>query len=232
MKSGRKIPLLRNYFGSGLTYVGIDINPSTKMFDSADWVNIEIGNLGDPAFWKEMQAKYPKVNLFLEDGGHTMKQQRVATEEMLPHVQSNGVYMCEDLSTSWSPKFGGHKFQDSRDSEFMKDTMVGLVHRSMDWLNAAWIPGQVMTDSKNDTKLNDFWPDELWWKEFSSSVKHIHYYNQVVVYEKGLVEKMFATKTIGYSIPYGDSGEHSKVEWLSVLERVKEKLHKNKTSHE
>ena len=154
-----------------------------------------------------------------------MKQQRVAMEEMLPHVQSNDVYMCEDLSMSWSPKFGGHKFQDSRDSEFMKDTMVGLVHRSMDWLNAAWIPGQVMTDSKNDTKLNDFWPDELWWKEFSSSVKHIHYYNQVVVYEKGLVEKMFATKTIGHRIPMVDSGEYSKVEWLSVFERIKENLH-------
>ena len=102
------------------------------MFDSADWVNIEIGNLGDPAFWKEMQAKYPKVNLFLEDGGHTMKQQRVAMEEMLPYVQSNGIYMCEDLSTSWSTNFGGHKFQDSRDCKFMKDTMVGLVHQSMD----------------------------------------------------------------------------------------------------
>ena len=36
MKSGGKIPLLQNYFRSGLKYVGIDINPSTKMFDSAD----------------------------------------------------------------------------------------------------------------------------------------------------------------------------------------------------
>ena len=76
MKSGREIPLLRNYFGSGLTYVGIDINPSTKMFDSADWVNIDIGNLGDPAFWKEMRYKYPKVDLFLDNGGNTMKLHR------------------------------------------------------------------------------------------------------------------------------------------------------------
>jgi len=229
VQSGGKIPLLRNYFGSGFTYIGIDINPSTKMFDGADYVNIEIGNSEDPAFWKEMRAKYPKVDLFLDDGGHTMKQQRVAMEEMLPHVQYDGVYMCEDLSTSWSPNFGGHSFQDSRNEDFRRDTMVGLVHRSMDWLNAAWIPGKPMIDSKNNTKLNDFWLGEPWWKEFSSSVKHIHYYNQIVVYEKGLVEKMFATKTIGYSIPYGDSGEHSKVDWSSVIERVQAKLRINKS---
>ena len=98
--------------------------------------------------------------------------------------------------------------------------MVGLVHQSMDWLNAAWIPSKVMDDSKNDTKLSDFWLDGIWWKEFSSSVKHIHYYNQVVFYEKELVEKMFDKKTIGYRITYGDSGEHSKVKWSSVMECI------------
>lgn len=231
VQSGGKIPLLRTYFGSGFTYVGIDINPSVKMFDDADWVNIEIGNSQDPEFWKEVRAKYPKVDLFLDDGGHTMKQQRTAMEEMLPHIQSDGVYMCEDLSTSWSPRFGGHSFQDSRNSDFMRDTMVGLVHRSMDWLNAAWIPGFVMTDKKHDPKLNDFWPDELWWKEFASSVKHIHYYNQVVVYEKGLVEQMFATKTVGHHIPNTDSGEHPKVKWLGIVERIQEKLRKHAIRH-
>ena len=179
-----------------------------------------------------MRAKYPKVGLFLDDGGNTMKQKHVDMEEMLPRVQSNGVYMCEDLSTSWSPNFGGHKFQDSRDSEFMNDTMVRLVHRSIDWLNAACIPGKLMTHGKYDSKLNDFCPDELWWKEFPSSVKHIHYYNQVVVYEKGLVDKMFDMYTIGCSIPYGDYGEHSKVEWFSVMECIQAKLLKNEASHE
>eukprot|EP00588_Corethron_pennatum_P002561 CAMPEP_0194299762 /NCGR_PEP_ID=MMETSP0169-20130528/60885_1 /TAXON_ID=218684 /ORGANISM="Corethron pennatum, Strain L29A3" /LENGTH=384 /DNA_ID=CAMNT_0039049873 /DNA_START=450 /DNA_END=1604 /DNA_ORIENTATION=- len=221
VQSGGKIPLLRNYFGSGFTYVGIDINPSTKMFDGEDWINIEIGNSEDPAFWKEMRAKYPKVDLFLDDGGHTMNQQRVAIEEMLPHVQSDGVYMCEDLNTSWSTKFGGYEFQDSRTKVFMRDTMVGLVHRSLDWLNAAWIPGNPAKDSINDPKLENFWPEDRWWKEFASSVKHIHYYNQVVVYEKGLVGKFFPTKTVGRSIPYKASGKHTKVDWSNVMRRLK-----------
>lgn len=227
VQSGGKIPLLRNYFGSGLTYVGIDINPSTKMFHGDDWVNIEIGDAENVTFWKEMRLKHPKVDLFLDDGGHTMKQQRITMKEMLPHVQPDGVYMCEDLSTSWSQQYGGHPFQDSRNVTFMRDTMVGLVHQSMDWLNAAWISGKISYDDKDHPRLNDFWPDEPWWKEFSSSVKHVHYYNQVVVYEKGHVEKMFATKTVGNQIPDWDSGEHSKVDWSSVLERVQAKLSNN-----
>ena len=74
--------------------------------------------------------------------------------------------------------------------------------------------------------MTNFWPEDRWWKEFASSVKHIHYYNQVVVYEKGHVGKLFATKTVGTSIPYGASGEHKKVDWLSVMGHLKAELTK------
>ena len=36
-----------------------------------------------------------------------MRQQRTAMKEMFPHVQSDGVYMCEDLSTSWATSLQG-----------------------------------------------------------------------------------------------------------------------------
>eukprot|EP00957_Ditylum_brightwellii_P148862 11332801-Ditylum_brightwellii.AAC.1 len=101
VQSGGKIPLLRQYFGDGLTYIGVDINPSCKMFESADWIHIEIGDSGDPEYLRQLQEKYPHVDIFLDDGGHVMDQQRTALRYMLPHVQPDGVYMCEDLSTSW-----------------------------------------------------------------------------------------------------------------------------------
>ena len=108
-----------------------------ELIDGADWANVEIGNSDDPAFWKEMRAKYQKVDLFLDNGGRTtMKQQRVAVEEMLYHVHSNGVYMCEDLSTSQSEGFGGHAWKNSRDSVLMRVTMVGLVHRLLERVKA------------------------------------------------------------------------------------------------
>lgn len=221
VQSGGKIPMLRDYFGPGLTYVGVDINNSTKKFESADWIHIEIGSSEDPQFLAMLKQKYPKVDLFLDDGGHTMRQQRTAMKEMLPHVQPDGVYMCEDLSTSWSPTFGGQSNKDSRDSSFQEETMVGLIHRSMDWLQAGWVTGKVMSEDTGSLRTNDFFgPNEDWWLEFHQSVKHIHYYNQLVVYEKGYREPAFDVKSVGNAIPYTDSGVHAKVEWGPVLDRV------------
>ena len=61
--------------------------------------------------------------------------------------------------------------------------MFGLVHQSLDCLNAGWIPGGVMKYDTEDEKLkSSFWRKYPWWKEFSSTVKHIHCYNQLIVY--------------------------------------------------
>jgi len=222
VQSGGKIPMLRDYFGPGLTYVGVDINKSTKKFESADWIHIEIGSSEDLAFLATLKEKYPKVDLFLDDGGHTMKQQRTAMKEMFPHVQSNGVYMCEDLSTSWAEEYQGYSNMDSRDSKFLQETMVGLVHRTMDWFQGGWIPGRVMDEGnmENETMKNFFGPSESWFFEFYKTVKHIHYYNQLVVYEKGYREPAFAVKTVGNEIPGLYSGEYAKVEWGPILDRV------------
>eukprot|EP00984_Skeletonema_dohrnii_P013715 scaffold5701_cov155-Skeletonema_dohrnii-CCMP3373.AAC.9 len=64
--------------------------------------------------------------------------------------------------------------------------MVGLVHRSMDWFQAGWIPGKVMQEDAGNKEMKNFWPNETWWLELHKTVKHIHYYNQLVVYEKRL----------------------------------------------
>eukprot|EP00956_Cyclotella_meneghiniana_P024854 scaffold50660_cov69-Cyclotella_meneghiniana.AAC.3 len=218
VQSGGKIPMLRDYFGPGFTYIGVDINPSTKKFESADWIHIEIGSSEDIDFLTMLKKKYPKVDLFLDDGGHTMNQQRTAMKEMLPHVQPDGVYMIEDLCTSWASAWQGYSMKDSRDSKFLEETTVGLVHRSMDWLQAGWIRGLVMKEDTNVMK--NFWPNENWWLEFHKTVKHIHYYNMLVVYEKGYKEPAFTLKTIGTELPWEDSGEHEKVDWGPILERV------------
>ncbi|KAL7572333.1 hypothetical protein ACA910_021549 [Epithemia clementina (nom. ined.)] len=219
VQSGGKIAMLREYFGPGLTYVGIDINPSCKMFESDEWVHIEIGDSGDRGFLESIKKKYPKVDIFLDDGGHAMDQQRLSMEVMLPHVAFDGVYACEDLNTSWNSlsKYGGKRMADYRDEYFRENTMLGLIHRSIDWLHYGWVSGR--TRKMDGPEMFDgFWP-ETWWKDFALSVKHIHIYNQIVFYEKGQVE-IFPTKTIGYQLPIIESGEHDKVNWDEISSQI------------
>ena len=216
VQSGGKIPLLRDYLGPGLTYVGVDINPSTKKFESADWVHIEIGDSENREFLATLKRKYPHVDIFLDDGGHTMNQQIIAMEEMLPHVQPEGVYICEDLSTSWSPKFGGISNADVGNHEFLNKTAFGLMHKTMDWLNNGWIQGSVMEDKQ----LPDEYYPEKWWRAIPDQVKHIHVYNQLVVYEKGLTFAAKDFQTVGTKIPYSDSGVHDPVDWDLIMKKL------------
>ena len=106
VQSGGSAMMWKSYFGPGLRYYGIDINPQAQQFQS-DWATIFIGDQADPAFWDSLRGKLPKeVDFFLDDGGHTMEQQKVTFQKAFPLVKLNGVYACEDLSTSYSPDFG------------------------------------------------------------------------------------------------------------------------------
>jgi hypothetical protein len=236
VQSGGKIALLRDYFGPGLTYIGIDINPSTKSKfetrpgsaskgENDDWVHIEIGDSANKEFLAGIKAKYPHVDIFLDDGGHTMAQQINAIKEMLPHVQPEGVYICEDLSTSWSPKFGGTKNQDARHTEtFLQGTMVGFIHQTMDWFQFGWIPGSEM--KWRDLPDNFFGEEHKdFWRIIPQQVKHIHYYNMFVVYEKGITYTPNAYKTAGSPIPYRESGTYQPTDWKSVLRKLNKYTH-------
>jgi hypothetical protein len=231
VQSGGKIAVLRDYFGPGFTYIGIDINVSTKSkFETLpgldDWVHIEIGDSENKEFLAGIKQKYPHVDIFLDDGGHSMAQQITAIKEMLPHVQPEGVYICEDLSTSWSPSFGGGiANQDARHTEtFLKKTMVGFIHQTMDWLQFGWIPGGVM---RWQNLPDNFFGEEHkdFWRIIPQQVKHIHYYNQFVVYEKGITYVPKNYKTVGSVIPYKDTGTYKPTDWDSVLRKLNKYTH-------
>eukprot|EP01138_Halocafeteria_seosinensis_P013007 gb/GECG01013285.1/.p1 GENE.gb/GECG01013285.1/~~gb/GECG01013285.1/.p1 ORF type:complete len:376 (+),score=21.05 gb/GECG01013285.1/:1-1128(+) len=217
VQSGGKIPLLRDYFGPGFTYVGIDINPATKVFESEPWVNIEIGDASDPTFLARIRQKYPHVDIFLDDGGHTMREQMTAIREMLPHVHSEGVYVCEDLGTSWSRKHGGIPRRDVRNQEFLEKTAFGLVHKTLDWFMFAWIR---QGGRKYSDLPNDFF-SESWWRTIPQQVKHIHLYNQFIVYEKGITHKPRDVQTVGRWIPlFSKTVRGKRAHWNRIVKRV------------
>ena len=204
-----------------MLFVRVHFDTRTRRIESVPFFSravIELaGDSGSEQFWDYIIEKYPHVDIFLDDGGHFMKQQMMAMEKMLPHLQPEGVYVCEDINTSWAPYFGGRPNEDARNRKFLDKTYVGLVHKSLDWLNAGWFAGDV---TKWQLPADDRY-DELWWKVVPNQVKHIHYYNQIVVYEKGLVIHIPSMKTTGSSIPYRNSGVLKKTPWKNVLEELK-----------
>jgi Methyltransferase domain len=93
---GGSLPMWRQYFGAGCRVHGVDIDPECSAFEGGD-VTIHIGDQADRGLWKRVREAVPRVDILIDDGGHTPEQQTVALEEMLPHLSHDGVYICEDV---------------------------------------------------------------------------------------------------------------------------------------
>lgn len=105
---GGSLQMWKNYFGKNAKIIGIDINPKCKKLEE-ERITVEIGSQEDENFWRKFKKKYPRVDILLDDGGHTMNQQIVTFREMFPHIKDGGLYMCEDCHTSYwdEPRWPG-----------------------------------------------------------------------------------------------------------------------------
>lgn len=154
--SGGSLDMWRDYFGHRAHIYGVDIAPACKTYENEKTM-IFIGDQEDRGFWKYFRHTVPKLDIVIDDGGHTPKQQTVSLEELLPHLRPGGVYLCEDIHGR------ANKFAD-------------VVHGAAHELNA-------IDDMQNDydnqeTRLT------ATATEFQSSVGSICLYPYVAVFEK------------------------------------------------
>src|SRR5450432_150132 len=94
--SGGSMPMWQEYFGPGCRVHGIDIQPECKAYEN-DRTKIHIGDQSDRDFWRRFRDDVPSVDILIDDGGHMPDQQIVTLEEMLPHINPGGTYICEDI---------------------------------------------------------------------------------------------------------------------------------------
>ena len=94
--SGGSMMMWRNYFGPQARIHGIDLDPATKSYE-VDGVTIHVGDQESRGFWRTFRQSVPRLDVLIDDGGHSPQQQRVSIEEILPHLAPGGVYICEDI---------------------------------------------------------------------------------------------------------------------------------------
>ena len=156
---GGSLQMWKDYFGPDARIYGVDINPDCKSLEE-DRVQIYVGDQADRGFLRSLAQKIPRVDILIDDGGHTMVQQIATFEELYRHVADDGVYLCEDLHTSYWPRFGGGIRNPGSFIEYSK--------RLVDQLNAWHTPD-----------AEAFEIDDLTLSTYS-----IHYYDSMLVLEK------------------------------------------------
>ena len=166
---GGSLQMWNNYFGVKAKIYGIDINPQCKELEEEN-IKIFIGSQSDRKFLKEIKRLIPPIDILIDDGGHTMLQQIVSYEELFDHVKDNGVYLCEDLHTSYGISFGGGYKR--------KGTFIEYSKNFIDFLNA-------YHSKQNALKVN----------KFTECVDSIHYYDSILVIEKRKREKPYHEMT-------------------------------------
>lgn len=176
VSQGGSLQMWKEYFGPKAKIFGIDINPHCKKFED-EQVEIFIGDQEDRIFLKSLIKKIPKIDILIDDGGHTMKQQINTFEELFPYINGNGVYLCEDLHTSYWPEWGGGYKK--------RGTFIEYSKNFIDFINA-WHSVQ-----KNKLRVADF----------TRSAHSLHYYDSVLVIEKRPMEEPFHLKTGTATIP-------------------------------
>ena len=94
---GYSINMLRDYFPNAQIYA-IDCLDKTHL--SGDRF---IFSVGDQANREYMKNLFPGIefDIVIDDGGHGMEQQQVTLEETLPKLKSGGIFVLEDLHTSY-----------------------------------------------------------------------------------------------------------------------------------
>lgn len=95
---GYSIFTLRDYFTNAQIYA---VDCLDKSYLNQD--NKFILSVGDQADREYMRNLFPGIefDIIIDDGGHGMEQQQVTLEEMLPRLKSKGIYVVEDLHTSY-----------------------------------------------------------------------------------------------------------------------------------
>ena len=169
VSQGGSLQMWRSYFGRKARIYGVDIDPRCADLGGRR-TKVFIGDQADREFLRSIAAEVGPIDVLIDDGGHRMRQQIATFEELYPHVKEDGVFLVEDMHTSYWKGFGGGYRRPGTFMEYAK----GLT----DQLNA-W-------HSREDGFAVD---------EFTRTTKSMHFYDSIVVFEKGAVEKPHAEKT-------------------------------------
>jgi hypothetical protein len=107
--NGGSLFMWKQFFGKQATIIGVDLNPDALRFEEHGF-KIKIGNASDKNFWEKFINEIGKVDVVLDDGGHTYKQQIITTEMLLPAIKDGGMLVVEDTHTSYMKGFGPIRF--------------------------------------------------------------------------------------------------------------------------
>ena len=160
---GGSLQMWKDYFGPRARITGVDIDSRCARFEE-DRIDVVIGDQEDRGFLRELADRVGAIDVLIEDGGHRMSQQINTFEEFWPKIRDGGVYLVEDLHTSYWDEYDGGYRRPGTFIEYAKD----LIDAQHAWHSRD--PGLLAVD------------------EYTRTIRGMHVYDSVIVFDKGVVK--------------------------------------------
>ena len=174
---GKSLLTWSDYFKNS-TIIGIDIHKIDLKEKNLDRKNIKVhqGSQSDENFINEITSIYGNFDIIIDDGSHLKKDVIKSFHLLFPHLNNDGLYVVEDMQTSYNHFFGGNPF----DLKYSSSHMNFFKHLT-DRLNYQEIANPFYASNKYDSKITN-----------------VSFYHNLVFVRKG-VNKKLSKEVINHS---------------------------------
>ena len=124
---GGSLFMWRNFLGNKAKIIGVELNPDSKKLKKFGF-KIFNGDQSNPNFWKNFYKKIGKIDILIDDGGHTNLQQITTFMESFPHIRNGGSIIIEDTHTSYM-NYKGFKNPSKNSFINFSNVLIENIHR-------------------------------------------------------------------------------------------------------
>lgn len=157
---GASLRMWKAYFPRA-QIVGVDLHE--KRWHDARRIKTYRGSQADPDFLRRVVADIGPPDIVIDDGSHRCEHVIITFRTLFPLIKDGGIYVCEDLQTSYWPEYGGSESapdDPSTSMGFFKSLVHGLNHAEL--RSAGYVRS-----------------------ELDRSITAIHFYHNMVFIRKG-----------------------------------------------
>ena len=178
LDKGGSLRMWRDFLGSKARLFGLDVDEQCRARAPED-VPVFIGDQADRGFLRDCLERMPPLDIVIDDGGHTCRQQITTFEELYSSLTDDGVYIVEDTHTNY-----WQKFIDTEDGSTFVQMAKDLTDRLTEWHFDRRTNKQFRARPNQRTTHVDV-------SEFCRTTHSIHFYNSIIVFERRAMEEPF-----------------------------------------
>jgi hypothetical protein len=127
VQNGGSLEIWSKFFAHAERIVGCDVNEKCRALRYDDpRISVVVGQVNSPPTFREIHARAPRFDIFLDDGSHNSPDIIAAYYNYWPSVKPGGLFVIEDLHCAYFPTYDGGIDQPLNAMNFLKLLADGI----------------------------------------------------------------------------------------------------------